>query len=83
MNTDAKILNLRILNGGSVDRCPTCGHSPENPYRRVINGKIIEGCVDATHTGRLPVPSASSDWHMRPEAIEVRMNSWYRIYGVL
>jgi hypothetical protein len=51
--------------------CPTCGKPAAAPYRRVVAGEIVEGCVDAHHSlGRLTGKSAA--WHARTEAIAVR-----------
>lgn len=64
-----------ILNGVSVPLfscgcCPTCGHAPAIPYRRIVGGVIVEGCVDRAHTGHLYGNSAA--WHGRPTAKAVR-----------
>lgn len=44
-------------------KCPTCGHSVYNPYRRTDNqGKITEGCIDKCHDQFLVKPSTSWAW---------------------
>lgn len=67
-----KVVAKRIANGGDPERCPTCGQHPDRPHRRIVNGKIVEGCVDHSHAGRLVTPSASADWHNRPDARTIR-----------
>lgn len=54
----------------SPGACPTCGHAPNTPYRRIVGGVIVEGCVDRAHTGHLYGNSAA--WHDRPAAKAVR-----------
>lgn len=50
-----------------LDRCTTCGRPAAAPYRRIVDGRIVEGCVDAHHqTGYLQ--GASLAWHMQPSA---------------
>lgn len=69
----AKIVAIRTANGGAADRCPTCAKPAANPYRRQdADGRIIEGCIDATHTGHLVSPSSTQAWHTRPWAIARR-----------
>lgn len=67
-----RIMAIRIAAGGSADVCCTCGHRAEAPYRRIIGGRIHEGCVDAIHTGRLVSISGSNDWQNRKEAEKIR-----------
>jgi len=50
--------------------CSTCGRSPGSPYRRVVAGKIVEGCVDEFHTGHLH--GASLEWHTSRDARAIR-----------
>jgi hypothetical protein len=71
-DVSSKILDIRLAAGGSSEVCPTCGRNASNPYRRCVEDKIIEGCVDAVHTGRLTPISGSNSWHMRNEAIAIR-----------
>lgn len=53
--------------------CTTCGRSDSNPFRVTDGaGRIIAGCVDACHTGKLPGLHETSRWHNRPEAKKVR-----------
>jgi len=68
-----KIMKIRLAAGGSATTCPTCTRPAENPYRRWdASGRIIEGCVDAIHTGKLVPISSSNGWHMRKKAIAIR-----------
>ena len=61
--------------GMPADRttCPTCMRALNDPYRRVVDGKYSEGCVDAHHTGHLPEASNTYNWHWRTAAIQVRI----------
>ncbi len=53
--------------------CTTCGRSDDSPYRVYdAHGKVIIGCVDDCHTGRLVAISESNRWHRRPEAKRIR-----------
>lgn len=53
--------------------CPTCCRPAAMPYRRIVDGKITEGCVDAHHHVSETVYSCgSSEWHTRPAAAELR-----------
>jgi len=54
-------------------RCHTCNNPASAPYRAYDNrGKVVEGCVDKFHTGRLVTPSESSFWHTRKAAFKIR-----------
>ena len=44
---DEKINAIRRAAGNPGLRCPTCGRSEHDPYRRVVGGKFVEGCVDS------------------------------------
>ena len=60
--------------------CNTCVKPADSPYRRYDNnGYVIEGCIDAIHTGHLVTPSASSMWHNRPEAKKWRAETKKRL----
>lgn len=49
--------------------CNTCGRPDHSPFRVFDDrGKIVLGCIDAAHDGRLVTPSESARWHSRPEA---------------
>ena len=53
--------------------CNTCTRSDHSPYRVYdTRGKVVAGCVDACHTGRLMTPSESANWHHRPDAKRIR-----------
>ena len=72
---DAKIVANRVRHGGSATHCPTCTRPAFHPYRRIVDGKIVEGCVDACHSAHVSPAShsgASYEWHWRPEAIALR-----------
>lgn len=71
--TAAKINRIRaIARGISAEAlaelpCPTCVRPAHDPYRRIVEGQIAEGCIDAHHHGRT-CAGGSTDWHMRPSA---------------
>ena len=52
--------------------CRTCVHPVSNPYRRIVNGTIVEGCVDDDHTGHLPEGTNTYGWHMQGQAVSIR-----------
>lgn len=54
----------------SDEKCPTCTRSVFSPYRRLFNGKIVEGCIDASHDDKLY--GESLRWHNRKEAKDFR-----------
>lgn len=69
----AKTRKIRAAHGNDCAKCPICCRPAYSPYRRLdTQGKIIEGCVDASHTGKHVPISESERWHWRPEAIEIR-----------
>jgi len=53
--------------------CVICGRPDYSPFRVFdAKGFVINGCVDAVHTGRLVTASESARWHNRPAAKLVR-----------
>lgn len=75
-----KILAIRAKAGNENKECPTCTRAPGDPFRRHDEtGKIIMGCIDAIHTGKLPVPSETNFWHMRKEALDIRRRELKRL----
>jgi len=66
----AEILRIRAEHGGHSVTCPICVKPADAPYRRLVGGVIVEGCVDAMHTGRISGESAA--WHVRPSARAMR-----------
>lgn len=51
--------------------CPTCCRPAAAPYRRIVDGRIVEGCCDAHHSlGSLYGESLA--WHARRESREIR-----------
>ena len=73
-STDSKILAIRKSAGNDCATCPTCTRAASNPYRRVLGGgKVVEGCIDASHSPHLEgIVSSSGVWHFRAEAIGLR-----------
>lgn len=65
-----RTVKIRLLAGGNPHTCPVCGCARSAPARRYVDGKIAEGCVDASHTGWLR--GVDLDWHNRPAAIGIR-----------
>ncbi len=72
IKADLAVSKIRSAAGNPGHVCPTCGKPAHAPYRRVLNGKISEGCVDPFHTGRLS--GADLAWHMRPCAVQLRIS---------
>lgn len=71
-------MQTTILNGATVAKfspgtCSTCGCGPSVPYRRIVDGRIIEGCVDLTHNGQLH--GSSLAWHDRKSAKALRKSA--------
>ncbi|MCH9637707.1 MAG: hypothetical protein K0U16_07170 [Gammaproteobacteria bacterium] len=75
----AEILLIRLASGiHNRDRFPTCLKSRTQPARRRVFGEIVEGCVDASHTGFLVDP-ADAAWHARSEAFDIREEELFRL----
>ena len=74
----AKIQTIRIAHGNPGTECPTCGNALNAPYRRWA-GVVIEGCIDACHTGRLPEGTETANWHYRMEARAMRADTYRRL----
>lgn len=56
--------------------CTTCNRPVTSPTRRFDDrGRVVQGCVDDSHTGHLMVPSESARWHDRPAARAIRRNN--------
>ena len=53
--------------------CATCGRDLGAPYRRIADGRIVEGCISRAHEGKLY--GESLRWHMRPTATQFRKDS--------
>ncbi len=69
--TSAKITAIRTKAGNPGVKCPICTREAAAPARRRdANGRIVEGCVDAFHTGALYGESRA--WHDRPGAVKLR-----------
>jgi hypothetical protein len=47
------------------------------PYRRILAGKIVEGCIDAAHTPSMETQRLSNTghWHFRTEAVALRRDA--------
>jgi hypothetical protein len=67
LKTSAKILAIRAAAGNPCTVCPTCGRGQAAPHRRILEGRIYEGCVDACHTGHLI--GGSLEWHQQGASI--------------
>ncbi len=73
----ATIMRLRHAAGVNPHTCPTCGHARSAPRRRVRDGDIVEGCVDASHTGWVRGPDLA--WHDRAPARAIRAREAARL----
>lgn len=74
-----KINAIRKAAGNPGCVCPLCGQKAQYPYRRFVDGKVYEGCVDAFHTEEMNSPaagaaygSATVGWHNREVARQMR-----------
>lgn len=63
----ARINSIRRNAGNPGTQCPSCGRAADAPYRCVVDGAIVEGCIDAFHHGHLPAANDTA-WHNRPIA---------------
>lgn len=67
----AEINAIRTEAGWDGKTCTTCCRNVTSPYRVYDErGKVIQGCVDASHEGH--TIAESSRWHHRPEALALR-----------
>jgi len=66
-----KILALRLAAGNDCETCPTCARPANAPYRRIVDGRIVEGCIDAAHTVACLV-GGTREWHYRKAAVAHR-----------
>jgi hypothetical protein len=64
---------------GEAVTCPTCARKLDAPYRHTIGAPehgggyaVVEGCVDAAHSGRLIPGGYDAQWHDRDAARSVR-----------
>lgn len=57
--------------------CVICGCAPTDPYRRWVDGKIVEGCIAEAHKALTVNNSSQSsvDWHNRADAKKLRKAS--------
>jgi len=83
ISVSQKILAIRAKAGNPNTVCPVCGQKPSAPFRAYSNeGKIINGCVDAIHTGHLVDISGSNHWHTRAAAVDIRRMELSAIGGL-
>lgn len=69
----AEIDSIRSSAGWDGERCTTCCRPVYSPARVYDDGgKVIQGCIDSSHEGRLQQISESNRWHNRPEARALR-----------
>jgi hypothetical protein len=71
------ILRIRFRAGNPCTSCPTCNRPASMPYRRILAGKIVEGCIDAAHTPSMETQRLSNTghWHFRTEAVALRRDA--------
>jgi hypothetical protein len=78
------ILQIRSAAGNPNKVCPTCGRSPETPYRVLDqDGSVIHGCVDAIHTAHVDRYTVTGYWHFRKEAIQLRQQEMVRLRSIV
>lgn len=63
--------------------CNTCCKPVSRPYRRIVAGKIVEGCVDKSHNGHVIASTNSGAWHNRKEAKKIRADTARHIREML
>lgn len=65
-------------------KCPICGKPVNAPSRRIVDGRIVEGCIDDSHTGHLTPGTNSHAWHHRKSAKAHRAECkrYYRSIGI-
>jgi hypothetical protein len=68
----ATINAIRRDAGNPMEECPSCCRAATAPYRRIVRGKIVEGCIDAFHHGHLPATTNTAAWHNRQIARKLR-----------
>jgi len=62
-----------LVTNPDTPTCSTCGRPVGAPYRRYgPSGRVLEGCVDAFHSGNLLRDSKSAKFHARQEARAIR-----------
>ena len=49
-------------------KCTTCNKALDRPYRREVEGEIVEGCIAEDHNLHV----GDDAWHNRPSAVEHR-----------
>ena len=67
-----RITAIRTVLGNPLTQCPTCCCEASNPYRRIVRGRIIVGCVDAFHTTVCRFNTTTASWHNRSVACAIR-----------
>ena len=77
MSVSQKIMKIRKSAGNIGTTCPICCRSVDDPYRRIVEGTIVEGCVDASHTDHINRlgPCNTAAWHNRPVAKKLRKDT--------
>lgn len=55
--------------------CAVCSNLPHAPYRRSVDGEIVEGCISAFHTGHIKAGTPDEAWHNRDTAKAWRAKS--------
>lgn len=67
----AEINSIRAAAGWDGKTCTTCCRDVGSPARVYDErGRVVQGCIDSSHEGRLI--AESSRWHHRPEALAMR-----------
>lgn len=54
-----------------MNLCPTCNKPADKPYRNVVDGHIVGGCIDNFHSGAY-LSEADWEWHTRDSAMAWR-----------
>lgn len=76
-NVDArntsKEMARRAQAGNDNTRCPLCCNPIHAPwYVKDAHGRVVQGCVDASHAPAALAVGAYTEWYHRPVAREIR-----------
>lgn len=76
----ANINTIRTKAGWPGSHCPTCTRAVSTPYRQYdSHGKVVSGCVDASHVGH--VYGESLRWHVGLHGREIRRQTLESLKG--
>ena len=62
----------------TVITCRTCCRPLNTPYRVIVGGVVVQGCVAEDHTGHV-----ADSWHNSPEGERIRRANAERLRAIL